>query len=261
MKLFSSLSIITCLLSLWSIDYNNDKAYFEVSIQFCNETYKEFFGGEHTTSIIRLIDEKEKKYLLEKEKNRPSRFFIDELPFGKYKISYKNIKGRRVSVPIEVNQSSQTYDLCIDEEIVWEEPTIFNNIQEGEFLEVLFEGVGGVYYYEKIIIGRQDDEYFVKSIPLKRDYAQKDETKSHFENLVFKELPTNNKFIPISSDDISWLKNIESLMSFLETKTTCASSEERYYFIKNGELLAEYKNGFCYEISPWGKITQRFFNH
>lgn len=261
MKLFSTFFILlTYWLGLFNIDNNNDKAYFEISIQFCNETYKDFFGGEQTTNIIRLIDEKGKKHLLEKEKNKPSHFFIDDLPFGKYKVNYKNIKGKRVSLPIEVNQSSQTYDLCIDENVNWVEPTILKEIKDGEFLEILFEGVGGVYYYEKLIIGKQDDDYFIKSILLKRDYTQKDETKSHYENLAFKELPTNNSFIALSADDMNWLGTIETLIHFLETNNSCSSSEERYYFIKNGELLAEFRNGFCYQISPFSKMTRRFFN-
>ena len=261
MKLFSSVIIIvTCCLSLFDTDNNSDKAYFEVSIQFCNETYKDFFGDEQTTNIIRLVDEKGKKHLLENEKNKPSRFFIDKLPFGKYKINYKNIKGKRTSIPIEVNQSSQTYELCIDKGVNWKEPSIFNEIADGEFLEILFEGAGGVYYYEKVVIGRQDDDFFIKSIPIKRDYSVKDETKSYYENLIFKELPTNNAFISLSDDDVVWLNHVETLMYFLETKSTCSSSEERYYFIKNGELLAEFKNGFCFKISPWGKLAKRFLN-
>ena len=54
-------------MGLFNIDNNNDKAYFEISIQFCYETYKDFFGGEQTTNIIRLIDDKGKKHLLEKQ--------------------------------------------------------------------------------------------------------------------------------------------------------------------------------------------------
>ena len=140
MKLFSSFAIIvTCWLGLFNVDNNNDKAYFEISVQFCNETYKDFFGSEQSTSIVRLIDEKGKKYVMDNEENKPSNFFLDEVPFGKYKISYKNIKGKRVSVPIEINQSSQTHEICIDEGIVWAVPSIFTEIQDGEFLEILFE--------------------------------------------------------------------------------------------------------------------------
>jgi hypothetical protein len=259
MKIFSFFAIMVCCFSLF-ITNGNDKAYFEVSIQFCNETYKEFFGNDFTSGIIKLVDENGNKYSMEVDPKKSSRFYIHELPFGNYKITYKNIKGEKMSALVVVNQSSQTYDLCIDNGVEWVLPTIFNSIQDNEFLEILFEGVGGVYYYEKILIGRRGEEYFIKSVLLKRDYTKNDTTKSYYENLVFNEIPTKNTFTSISAYDIEWLGLIETLIRFLETKTTCAANEERYYFIKNGELLGEFRNGFCYPISPWGKVAKKFFN-
>lgn len=262
MKFLSSLLLASYFLHFWYAYQEEETVHFEVTVNFCDETYRDFFGHTFTTNIIRLIDENGKKYLMQSENTPSSLFYIDELPLGKYKIAFKNFKGKRTSIPIEITEDNQTHELCLDEKITWKEPSLFNSIIDGEILEIIFEGSGGVYYYEKLLIERQGDEYFMKDVKIKRDYSvPEDENKSHFENLVFKEVYGQKpKSISIYEDDWIWLNNLESVIDFIETKTTCMTNEEHYYFVKNGELLAQYKNGFCFKVSPWGKMVRRFFN-
>lgn len=262
MKLFSLLLIVGCFIHFWYGYQEKEGVHFEISINFCNETYRDFFGSTFSTKIIKLIDENGKKYLMNSDKSPASTFYIDDLPIGQYKISFKNFEGKKMILPIKISEDNQTYDLCIDENIDWRQPTLFNAIEDGEILEVIFEGSGGVYYYEKILIERQGENYFIKDIKIKRDYSVKeDETKSHYENLSFKEVERKEpKSVPISEENQLWLQSLETVMFFIETRAACMTNEEHYYFVKNGELLAEFKNGFCYRISPWGKMMKRFFN-
>lgn len=232
----------------------------EIEIFFCNDAYREYFGEEMKVSIIHLVDAKGKRYNMESDTSPSTTFFINDLPFGVYHVLYKNLKGIKISVPIEIKETEQKIDLCIEEGIEWQTPNLLTTLENEEVLELIFEGVGGTYTYEKVLIEKKDSVWYLQYFKLERDYAiPKEENKTHFENLAFKTAAKGSETITLTEEKFNWLTGLETVTRLINSRNSCSMSEERYYFVKNGELLLEVQNGFCIRISPWGKLVTKFF--